>query len=501
MRSRRGLAPGLRYSLTMSLLGAHRSVRAGAAACALLSAFVLLANAPVARAARPLTTALTDSVWFDGGPSWFQKTIATRARVALLEVDWLSVEPSAPAPGVNPTDPSGPQFRFAYLDAVVRQLAANGIAPAFLVSDAPAWAEAAGGPTLFETAGAWKPNAVAYGQLAAALAERYSGSYPDPLNAGVALPRVRYFQAWAEANFSVHLAPQWTRSGNHWTPTGPVLYRSLLNAFYAGVKGVHSDDVVITTGFGPYGDPPGSCGNREVGNGCRMRPAMFARELMCLKGAALQPEACPTPAHFDALAMDPYQVASPTTPAFNADDISSADLGKLTRIVAKAVGVGRALPRAHKQLWVTEFSYDSNPPNPTGVSLATQARWLEEAFYVFWKQGVSTVVWYLLRDQTARYEPNGYYSGVFYYNGVAKPAFEAFRFPFVVWPIKRRATVWGISPQSGRLLIQRRGRSSWKTLFTLRVSSGSVFTRTIPATLRGSFRAVVAGESSLAWSR
>jgi hypothetical protein len=460
-----------------------------------------------AHAAPNLTRALTDDVWFtqstpQAAQQWVQRAETSGAKLVLLEVDWTSVEPTAPPAGSDPTDPSAPQFDFGYLDARVREFNSSGISVALLVTDAPRWAEAPGGPANFEAEGAWEPNATAFGQLGTAIARRYSGSYPDPAHPGQTLPRVRYFQAWAEANFSIHLAPQWTRQGSSWVPTGPGLYRNLLNAFYAGVKSVHSDNFVITTGFGPYGDPPGGCaGSQGTGAGCRMHPALFARELLCLHSERLNPEACPSPAHFDAMAADPYQVSSPTTRAFNIDDVSSPDLGKLTRVLKRAAQLGRSLPRGHKQLWVTEFSYDSKPPNPGGLSLATQARWLDEALYLFWKQGVSTVVWYLLRDQAPTYKPNTYYSGLYYYGGTAKPALQAFRFPLVVWPSGKRATVWGISPRSGRLRVQRRTHSSWHTLFTLRTTAGRVFVRTISAKLRGRFRAVVAGESSLAWRR
>src|SRR5207248_1147368 len=112
---------------------------------------------------------------------------------------------------------------------------------------------------------------------------------------------------------------------------------------------------------------------------CRMRPIMFTRGLLCLSGQSLRSKPCPDPAHFDAIAIDPYEVGNPSTRAVNVDDVSVPDLGKLTRVVRKAVSAGRALPRRPKQLWVTEFGYDSNPPNPTAVSLATQARWLDQA--------------------------------------------------------------------------------------------------------------------------
>jgi hypothetical protein len=454
-----------------------------------------------ARAAPPvraLTRAFTDDVWFDG-PSWTARTVITGARLVLLEVDWASVAPDPPAPGVDPTSPNDPQYKFAYIDAVLRQFAGTGIQAAFLVSDAPTWAETAGGPSALEAAGAWKPDPTAFGQLATALARRYSGSFPDPLKPGQALPRVRYYQAWAEANINVHLSPQWILSNGQWVQTGPLIYRSLLNSFYAGIKSVHPDNVVLTSGFGPFGDLPGACDNAQAGNGCRMPPAKFLRTLLCVQGSALTPTACPNPAHFDALAMDPYEVGPPTRPAANADDATAPDLGHLMTIINKARKLGRALPRASKQLWVTEFSYDSSPPNPTAVSTATQARWLEQSFYVFWNEGVSTVVWYLLRDQAGTDYSTSYFSGVYFYNGTPKPSFEAYRFPFVVMPAGKKARAWGISPRTGSVTVQRQKGATWKTLFHVKVAAGRVFVRNISPRLHGNFRAIVGGESSLIW--
>ena len=43
----------------------------------------------------------------------------------------------------------------------------------------------------------------------------------------------------------------------------PLLYRQLLNAFYAGVKAVQPADVVITAGVAPTANPPASGGWRR----------------------------------------------------------------------------------------------------------------------------------------------------------------------------------------------------------------------------------------------
>jgi hypothetical protein len=487
----------------------HLGVARGALVWACLSLLVVVGLLAPASASA-FTRAITDEVWaLPGWQQWSSRAERAQARIVLLEVDWVSVEPTSPPPGADPTNPADSNFNFAFLDAEVRELRHAGIQPAFLVTDAPRWAEAPGGPANLEAYGAWEPSATAFGELAKVLAMRYSGSYPDPLHRGHALPRVRYYQAWAEGNFSIHLAPQWTRSGGTWVATAPTLYRNMLNAFYAGIKSAVPSDFVIATGFGPYGDPaPGACTGRgapDVGSGCRIEPALFARDLMCLNGrVALKPVSCPEPPHFDALAIDPYEVGGPATSAGNVpgvqDDVSVPNLGRLTRIVKKAVATEHALPHARKQLWVTEFGYQTKPPNPSGVSFATQARWLQQALYLFWKQGVSTAVWYLISDVSEKYVRGVLqYSGLYFANGKPKPAAQAFRFPLVVIGSGRSATVWGISPRSGRLRVERGRGRSWKTVLRMRVSAGSVFVRTIPARLHGNFRAVIRGESSLVW--
>jgi hypothetical protein len=334
---------------------------------------------------------------------------------------------------------------------------------------------------------------VAYGRFATAIAARYSGSFPDPANPGTALPRVAYWQAWAEPNLTLHLAPQWARKGRGYVPASPGIYRALLNAFYAATKSVHADNVVVTAGTGPFGDP-----NR---GGQRTPPAFFVRELLCLHGQALRPEPCPNPAHFDALAHHPYEVASPLTKALNPDDVSAPDLGKLTRSVDKAVRLGRALPRTHKRLWVTEFSYDSNPPNPQAVSTATQARWLAESFYVFWHQGADTVVWYLIRDQAPIPDyATAYESGVYLRDGTPKPALEAFRFPFVVEPRRHGSLAWGRAPAAGTVMIERRTGSNWAAVASIPVAAGDVFERSLAGRGRAVFRAVLGAETSLVWN-
>jgi len=461
----------------------------------LLAAAGLLA--PAAHAAT-FTRGFVDDVWFDppadglSQQTWITKTEATGAKIVQIEVDWPSIEPTAPAPGADPTDPAGSQFDFSDLDSRVEEITSSGLTPVFLVTDAPRWAEANGGTATEYSTGSYEPNAAAYGALGEALAKRYSGSYPNPLVAGSTLPRVRYMQAWAEANTDFHLAPQWTRVHGKVVNTGATLYRGMLNAFYAGVKAGNPSDVVLASGLEGYGDA-------EFTGLNRVHPVEFLQNVLCLSPTLKRLKCAGGPAHFDVVAADPYDSFAPTTHAVNKLDASAPDLARLTAVTKAAVKAGTLLPHKTKPLWVTEFGYDSNPPNPSAVSTATQAKWLEEGFYVFWHEGASVAMWYLVRDQTPPYDLN-YFSGVYFRNGTPKPSFTAYSFPFVIMATTgKQAQAWGIAPVGGTVKVQLKGSHGWKTIKVLHAGAGKVFDFTSSSLAHGHYRATVSGQSSLVW--
>lgn len=301
-----------------------------------------------------------------------------------------------------------------------------------------------------------------------------------------------YLQAWAEANTSFHLAPQWTRVKGVAVNTGATIYRAMLNAFYVGVKRGDPHAKVLFSGLEGYGDAPFSGLNRT-------HPVTFTQNVLCLN-PALHREACAGGgARFDIMAADPYDSFSPQTHAISPLDASAPDLGRLTRVVRAGVAAGTLLPRSPKPFWVTEFGYDSNPPNRAAVSTATQARWLEEGFYTFWHEGVSAAMWYLVRDQLPPYNVN-YFSGVYFRNGRKKPSFTAYRFPFVVLNTPRTpAQAWGIAPAGGLVKVQFRVGSGWRTIRTFRPGAGKVFDFTSSKLADGDYRATVGRQASLVW--
>jgi hypothetical protein len=270
----------------------------------------------------------------------------------------------------------------------------------------------------------------------------------------------------------------------------------MLTAFTNGVKSVRASALVVTGGTGPFGDP--------FPNGHRILPARFVRELLCLrrsKGRLLKTASCPSPARFDVLAHHPYSVGEPTRKALNADDVSIPDIGKLTRLLRAAERTGGALPRKRHRVWATEISYDSSPPDPQGVPAAQHARYLEQAFYLLWKQGVDTITWFQVRDQL----PNPSYaassqSGIYFADGRAKVAQRAFRFPLVAERASRASLrVWGRAPVAGSVRIERRTGSSWRLARTVRATRHGTFDVRIAARGRTSVRARAGGETSLAW--
>jgi hypothetical protein len=257
-------------------------------------------------------------------------------------------------------------------------------------------------------------------------------------------------------------------------PASPAHYRRMLNAFYAGVRRAQPRATVVTAGTAPFGDP---------GAGARMPPARFVRELLR------------RPVRFDVLAHHPYSVGGPFRHALNVDDVSLPDLGKLERPLRAAERAGRALPRGPKRLWVTEVSWDSRPPDPDGVPALVHARWVAEAFYVLWRQGVDVVLWFQVRDQAPRpsYAATSQ-SGVLRRDGRPKPARRAFAFPFVV----RRGRAWTLAPAGGTLAIERRVGGRWREMTTARVRKRQVVSRRVPVPRGARLRARVGGAVSLA---
>jgi hypothetical protein len=461
-------------------------------AAIVVAAIGSLMSAPSqARAVAPFTTGIVQDQW-PAAPWWDSAIHSLGATYARFELPWAAAEPTRPAAGSNPSDPANPAFQWQqYIDAQVRAAHAAGLRVILVVDQAPKWAEGPGMPS-YVWPGTWRPDPQAFGAFARAVARRYSGSYPDPLHPGASLPAVQDWIAWNEPNEPSEITPQWVTVGGHVVPASPGIFRPLLNAFYAGVKSVSASNRVISGGLAPYGDPPG---------GARMQPMEFLRTLLCLDSSL--GSACNSVADFDAIDIHPYSPKDPHWHARNADDVTVPDIYKMNRALAAGVRLHHVFPVQPKSVVVTEFSWDTSPPDPRGIPLLTQAHYLEDAFYVLWRQGVNTALWWRLTDQDpgSRGYATTYQSGVLFENGQPKPSAASFRFPFVAHRIgRKKVRAWGKVPAPGSLLIQRQRRHGWKTISTSSVGGNDVFQLNL--SFRGSavLRAVSGRLASLTWS-
>ncbi len=428
---------------------------------------------------------------------WVPRAKSERAQLVKLGVSWAGVAPRAKPAKFNASSPSDPSYNWTAVDQQVRELAAGHFTIMIVVGGAPAWAE---GPNMPRTAtpGTWEPNARDFSQFARALAKRYDGSYPDPLHRGRFLPRIRIWQAWDEPNLPIELSPQWRRSGSRgYTPVSPGLYRNLENAFYKAVKGVSRSNYVVLAGLAPYGDAP------STNPLARMQPVAFERSLLCVTQRFTRQPGCSGPTSFDAIDSHPYGVGGPNWHALNADDVSVPDIYKLARVLHAAERLGTAQPRGRKGDWVTETSWDTNPPDPHGIPIQKQARWLEQALYNLWKQGVSTVLWWQIQDSPPI--PNyaaSYQAGTYYLNGRPKPSATSFRFPFITWRTNYKTVmVWARAPATGVLSVQARTSGRWQTLARVSVTANEVFELPVQLLFRRELRATVGGYSSLPWTQ
>lgn len=404
---------------------------------------------------------------------------AAGAAVVRIPVNWRDDVQAVPPAGFQAADPASSAYDFTRIDAAVRSAAAAGLQPLLVVSHAPAFAEA---PHRWPYAypGSWAPSPDALRDFAGALARRYDGAFPDPLQPARALPRVRLLQAWNEPNLPRYLEPQWVARGRRWSAFSPLLYRQMLNAFYAGVKSVAPSDTVIAAGIAPEGE--------AAGMGA-MAPVTFLRGMLCLEG-------CPQPPRFDVLAFHPLSVFDPDVPAVSALDVSISDIAKVTALLRLAERRRTVLPARPKPLWVTELNWQSAPQSPHGVPPDLQAAWVSRALHRLWVAGAGLVTWEFLLDpypSLSLSAPTGpalelrrpaglYTAGVL--DGRSDPALArpkpflaGFAFPFDPLRVDRRhVRVWALLARPAqRVQLQRRTRAgAWRTIALLRGGANGV---------------------------
>jgi hypothetical protein len=483
--------------------------RGGARRLALLATLALLAALAIpaaASATRGLTTGFSDGDEYQSSDAsnrnlWLDRTVDAGAGIVRLGVEWPAI--AGPTKPLDPTNPLSVSYNFTDIDAAVTAAESHGLKVLLSINHAPTWAEGPNRPASAAT-GTWEPNPSDVADFAQAVAARYSGNF-------MGLPAVQAIEIWDEPNSGDWLSPQFTGK----TFTGAAHYRDMLNASYKAIKSVNSKVDVVVGGTDPYGDPPGG---PYPASGARSRPVEFWQQVLCVKPVkskkkkGKKPAAakyartagCNGPVNFDVFAHHPIDNTGggPLKSGPNRYDASTPDLGRVVSVLRGAEKAGTTNGGKHP-VWVTEFWWDSKPPNRVGAPLATQARWIQQSMYLFWKAGASVAINFQIDDSTDR--PNvhaGFQSGVYFIDGRSKPSLTAFRFPFVTDRLNPKSLLaWGKAPESGKLLIQRQQGSRWTTVKRLQVSKGSVFTTKLSLQGKQRLRAQVGGSKSLVWKQ
>jgi hypothetical protein len=483
---------------------------------ALAIACVLAAVAP-ARAAASATQASIfqdDNQLVYATPSHVAQTLAQLASLGVerirVSVMWALVAPdplSSQRPSFDATNPAAyPAGAWNRYDVIVTDAKAAGIGVDFdITSPDPVWAATAPSPAFkFED---YSPSPSQFGQFVQAVGTRYSGSYvvptptppakPPPTLAGIPLPpalggttttptpqpaplpRVDYWEIWNEPNEGGWLSPQWRAlphggavigsiSAKGWVPASPVIYRRLLAAAWNALSDTgHGTDTIL------IGDTSAK-GSARHGDLPAMAPVTFLRALYCvgpsdrpLTGTLAAELSCPAnpyelglddPAllYATGFADHPYSFTqAPNVPSANRLSATVADLPGFERTLDRIFAAyGRSMP-AGVPLYLTEYGYKSDPPNPyVNITQAQQADYINEGEYMAWRDPyVHALAQFELVDASPdTSEPVGsaaywgtFQTGLIALDGVPKPSYYAYRLP--VWlPDPRtgpRVTVWG----------------------------------------------------------
>jgi hypothetical protein len=315
----------------------------------------------------------------------------------------------------------------------------------------------------------WRPDPVAFGQFAEAVAKRYDGNYADPTSRkNKPLPAVRMWTTWNEPNHPSFLLPQSerTRSGR-WRDVAPHVYRAMHEAAFNSLKRVDQQNQVLLGGLS-------SRGATRRGPRRNIPPLRFLRELACVNDRLepLDDPACRDyhPLQADGFAYHPYSFeAAPDIPYGGPDTVHVADLGRLSDLLRQLHDKGRITTQL--PLYLTEFGYESNPPDRgRGVPPDTQARYMAQSAFLAWRNPDTRMFAQFLFQDIA--DPRSYQTGLLFPDGRSKPALQAFKLPF--WAQVQQSNgqtyvlAWGQvrpdrGPQSVALEVQRPD-GSWHTI-------------------------------------
>jgi hypothetical protein len=319
------------------------------------------------------------------------------------------------------------------------------------------------------------------------------------------LPRVDEFALWNEPNHQGLLLPQWKPDGT--TPASPDVYRAMVRAGYAAVKGARPSTTVLIGNTSSTGGKPGSG---------PVPPLEFLRDLACVD-ANMQPVTTGDCAGYtqlpgDGWAHHPYsqneRPSRVSDPVKEPGDVRMADLPALAATLNQLVKMGRISP-ADANIYITEFGYETKGiPGRPNVNETQQARWLTWAEYI--ADSIPTVhsfAQFLLRDQppsptrvsASNARPYGEYStGLLHVDGSDKLAAKTFVAGlFAQLKPHRKVLIYGrlrLGPGPKLIVLQRSIKGGpWTRVEQIVLDGTAAFEATIPHVPGASYRITYPG--------
>lgn len=365
-------------------------------------------------------------------------------------VGWRNLAPdpaasTAPA-GFDAADPATyPPGTFDTLDALVRGAHQRHLEVLLSPTGAvPDWASECSTRQIRATdRNVCRPDPDQFGSFVQALGRHFSGDLA-----------VRQWSLWNEPNLESWLSPQFARVRGRRINLGAVLYRDLAEAGITGLKASgHGGDRILLGETAPTG---------QLTHGNAAAPGRFVSRLLCLDddgrpldGGEAARYDCRHPHRLAVsdFAHHPYTQGGfrPATASVrNAGEITLGYIARLERILARAERY-RRLPRGMR-IWNTEFGFQTDPPDPNGMSPARQATALNQAEYLSWlDRHLRSFAQYNLADDA---DTAAFNTGLIFNDqvqgGARKPAYDAFRTPIYVSRASRRSVlVWGAARPAG----------------------------------------------------
>lgn len=379
--------------------------RAALAAAALCAVAVLAV--PSASASRYLQRGIFDDAQIHYGNPDQVFPVLKQLKTQLIRINlvWGGPNGVARRRPVRPADPADPAYDWSSYDRTVNYAQQYGMRVVFSIIGTPPWANAAAGLNVVPR------NPLDLQRFAAAAATRYSGTYKAP--DGRTLPAVRHWLAWNEPNNPIFLRPQFRIVRGKTVMQAAIDYAKICNAVVKGVR---------TTSIGAMKVACGVTGPRGNNNPRSPRPSTsplaFLRA-MYRAGAT----------GFDAYAHHPYygkRQETPSTPppqGTRGQPATAVTLGNINVLVKELTRL-----YGNKRLWITEYGYQTNPPDRLfGVTFAQQSRYLTQAYGIAKRHPrIDMFLWFLLRDEK-RLAGDGWESGLLTAAGAKKPSFAAFQ--------------------------------------------------------------------------